>query len=207
MHQAIHRTSAVAGPLRCLRRGSYAQTCRPSVTAVTETADVLSADNACFCLLTADNRRILRVAFREDLARIVGGAMISAVLRPLLDLEGRNDVTLVRLDGAIVGRLFRGDVEITVTLAENVLEWFVDVRHVTTDASVSDWLDYRGYDDTSEAELARDMAGEVAQFIEGVMARELRFVPDRKRPTKGTLEWLVEGRWSQVIPFHVESPE
>jgi hypothetical protein len=55
------------------------------------------------------------------------------------------------------------------------LEWFACVKRRGQDKEEwSDWMDYRGYDDTPKEELEADMADHIAAFVDRVSTRELR---------------------------------
>ncbi len=57
--------------------------------------------------------------------------------------------------------------EVTVPYA--VFEWFASVRDSVEDKELwSDWMDYEGYNDTSQEELEVLMANDVERFIDRV---------------------------------------
>lgn len=97
--------------------------------------------------------------------------------------------------------VLRNDVEVRVLVPENVLEWFVDVEQRGSGSRVSDWCDYEGYGGSPTPALEDCMAEDVAAFVNQLIERELRYVLDENRPTRGRLEWYVDGQWHQAIPF------
>jgi len=118
--------------------------------------------------------------------------------------EGRGGASLQTLGASLALRVVRDGVAIRVTVASEPVEWYVDVEELSTRTRVHDWCDYLGYDDTPIAELERDMATEVLEFVDGLFLRKLRFVR-RGRRGKSRLEWLVDGRWTQAVPFILQT--
>jgi hypothetical protein len=56
-----------------------------------------------------------------------------------------------------------------VTVPHAVFEWFASVRDSDEGKEVwSDWMDYEGYNDSSQAELEESMADDVERFIDRV---------------------------------------
>ncbi len=132
--------------------------------------------------------------------------MATEAFHRLRQFEGRPGVFVAPKGEALEVKLVRGDIEVRVVVPEEVLEWFVDVERRASRSRASDWCDYEGYDDTAVSELEKDMAEEVAAFVNQLMERNLRFDEDKKHSTRGVLEWLVDGQWQQAIPFVVPAP-
>lgn len=54
-----------------------------------------------------------------------------------------------------------------ITVADEALEWYVDVHQTTTEQLVwRDWVDYRGYGNDTDAEFAVAMADDLEHFME-----------------------------------------
>lgn len=119
--------------------------------------------------------------------------------------EGRPGVSVMPKGEALELKLVRGDIEVRVLIPESVLEWFVDAERIASGSRASDWCDYEGYDDTPAAELEREMAEEVVTLVDQLIERDLRYVEDSKHPTRGVLQWLVDGEWHQALPFRVQA--
>jgi hypothetical protein len=98
---------------------------------------------------------------------------------------------------ALVLRVTRNDVIVTLTVPRDVLEWFVDVADAAG-VVTSDWCDYEGYDDTPRELLHNDMATDVEQFLVAITSRPIRIV--RAARAKPRLEWFHETRWCGAVP-------
>src|SRR5262245_13438294 len=114
---------------------------------------------------------------------------------------------LARPEGAQVSRegeairlsIDRSPLQITVTVPVSALEWFVEAIDRSSGASVNDWCDYEGYDDSLNEQLDRDMAADVEKFVGQLLSRELRL---QSRATGGiAVEWRVGDAWHQAIPL------
>ncbi len=58
-----------------------------------------------------------------------------------------------------------------ITVADEALEWYVDVHQTTTEQLVwRDWVDYRGYGNDTDAEFAVAMADDLEHFMEWLLA-------------------------------------
>ena len=119
----------------------------------------------------------------------------------LRQFEGRAGVSVQPSGQALELSVARGDVHVTVTVPESVLEWFVDAERSVSGSRASDWTDYERYDKTPRAELERDMADDVQSFVTRLIERDLRYVEDAKNPAQGVLEWFVDGEWRQASPL------
>ena len=131
--------------------------------------------------------------------------MATEAYRRLLEFEGRPGVSLAPKGEALNLTFLRGDILVSVVVPESVLEWYVEVERRGAKSRATDWCDYDGYDDTPITELERDMADDVAAFVNQLIGRELRYVEDIKRPTRGILEWFVNDQWTQAVPFVVSA--
>ena len=113
---------------------------------------------------------------------------------------GDHQEVLLRTHGqALELRVIRQEIEVTVTLPESVLEWFVHVRSLKTGSSCSDWIDYQRYDNGSVAENEQEMCDDVMSFVTQLLARDLRYVEAPESPSR--LEWLVDQGWQQAVPL------
>src|ERR1043165_9989387 len=98
-------------------------------------------------------------------------------LRKLVDqLRTRGDLTVDDQQSAWLVRIPKDKALVCeVTIPFEVLEWFASVKRTEDATEVwSDWMDYRGYDDTSDKKLEADRAKDIAAFVERVTAAELR---------------------------------
>ena len=120
----------------------------------------------------------------------------------LRQYEGRPGVTVAPKGEALELTLVRGDIEVRVTVPENLLEWFVDAKPRGARSGASDWFDYEGYDETPFAALEQDMAEEMSAFVDQLIERDLRYVEE-----KNVLEWSVDGQWQQAVPFVMLPPD
>jgi len=90
----------------------------------------------------------------------------------------------------------RDEILVTVTVPRDVLEWFVEVSDEYR--SVSDWWDYKGYDDTPSDELEHAMATDLASFIDRLESRPLRVRGHKKALVLG---WKARKKWKIAVPF------
>jgi hypothetical protein len=141
-------------------------------------------------------------ARREVNRRLRNHIPVNAI-RTLQSFDSREGVFLSRRDGALKATMTRHNAGITITLPETALEWFVDVVDTQSGLRVSDWQDYVGYGASYPEQLDREMAGDIARFLDSLLTRQLRCVPTRS-PDKCILEWLVEGVWRQAVPFSMD---
>jgi hypothetical protein len=97
-------------------------------------------------------------------------------LRKLVNqLRTRGDLSVEDQQSAWLVRIPKGKAFVCeVTIPFEVLEWFASVRCTEDEKEVwSDWMDYRGYDDSSDEKLEADMAEDIAAFVERVATSEL----------------------------------
>lgn len=105
---------------------------------------------------------------------------------------------LVDLSGAFQLVFARSPLRLRVTVATEVLEWFLDVDDDATGLRFRDWSDYTGYDKRPHDELAADMAGHLRAMLPVLAAGEFRIVPDTVSwfcPVD-RLEWRLRGEWT-----------
>jgi len=127
--------------------------------------------------------------------------MALALVDQLMSYEGRGGMTLTRHEHSVVLRVERDGLEIVVTVAPGVHEWFVDVLDNVTGAHARDWWDYEGYDTTKTTEvLDGKMIADLSRFLDRLLSRQLRFAKVDSRQ-KVKMEWLCEGIWQQAVPF------
>jgi hypothetical protein len=120
----------------------------------------------------------------------------------LRQFEGRPGVTVASKGEALELTLVRGDIEVRVTVPENVLEWFVEAKRRSARSGASDWFDYEGYDETPFPALENDMAEEMTAFVDQLIERDLRYDEE-----KNVLEWSVNGQWQQAVPYVMLPPD
>src|SRR5262245_11812926 len=133
----------------------------------------------------------------RDTALASQHTMSSQAIQTLRRYEGRENVVLADIGAALTLTLVRNPVSITVTVPKTVREWFVDAVD-EFGASASDWRDYDGYDGSLPEQLGRDMAADIATFLDALLVSELRLRPG-SGPERCVLEWLVEGVWRQAL--------
>jgi hypothetical protein len=110
------------------------------------------------------------------------------------------DCSVIDNQNAIEFLIRRGGVTVSITLPNDVQEWFVDVGDSTTGAKARDWYDYSGYDQRGSEELDRDMAQDLRAFVENVLKNPLRMrIVDREK-AHAILEWQVDGAWKAAVP-------
>src|SRR5688572_6800460 len=102
--------------------------------------------------------------------------------RRLREFEGRPGVTVVPKGEALELAVVSGDILVSVVVPESVLEWFADAERRGSGSRATDWCDYEGYDDTPTQDLERNMAEDVAAFVNHLIERDLRYTQDVKRP-------------------------
>ena len=98
-------------------------------------------------------------------------------LRKLVNqLRTRGDLTVDDQQSAWVVRIPKGKAFVCEAMIPfDVLEWFASVKRTEDEREVwSDWMDYRGYDDSPDEKLEADMAEDIAAFVERVTTSELR---------------------------------
>jgi hypothetical protein len=137
--------------------------------------------------------------------RTQSNRMTSPPVQALLEFASEPAVGIRELGQCLELTIDRAEARILVTVPREVLEWFVDATCVATSRKVSDWCDYRGYDDTPEEELAVEMARDVRAFVRALIERPLRFREQRRLlRRKLVLEWQHDGRWSSAVPLDGE---
>jgi hypothetical protein len=108
---------------------------------------------------------------------------------------------LLRTRGhALELEVIRQEIEVTVTVPESVLEWFVSVRSLKTGSSCSDWIDYEGYNNSSVSENEQEMCDDVMSFVTQLLERDLRYVVASESPSP-RVDWLVDHEWRQAVPL------
>ena len=95
----------------------------------------------------------------------------------------------------------RNELEVVVTVPKTVREWFVEATDATTGARTEDWCDYNGYDSSSSERLDKDMAEDVALFVQRLLSCDLRFQVEGR--TK--LLWKLSDSWQQAVPLDVSA--
>ncbi|MEM7165836.1 MAG: hypothetical protein AAF581_10250 [Planctomycetota bacterium] len=107
-------------------------------------------------------------------------------------------VTISNTGDACVLVLVRDSITITITAVPSVVEWHVEVADAAAERDpIHDWCDYVGYDATPRDDLTRDMATDLRDFLDCLIARPLRFAV-RNKPI---LEWQTAGEWRQAVPL------
>ena len=125
--------------------------------------------------------------------------MSSQPVRTVSELDGLRGISVVDEPEAVVARVQRGDLCISVTVPKKVLEWFTEAHQ--GDLRASDWCDYSGYDSTPVETLSLQMAADVGRFLERLATRELRLVRVDENPAQVRLEWLIGSEWLAAVPF------
>ena len=100
---------------------------------------------------------------------------------------------------AVTLSLHRATLQVTVTVPVSVLEWTVEASDRSSGASVEDWCDYEGYEQSTVEQLDINMAADVEKFIDLLLRSELRL--DERDRSRVTLEWKVGDAWLQAIPL------
>lgn len=106
--------------------------------------------------------------------------------------------TLVDQRVAFEIHFVRPPLRLRVTVAPEVLEWFLDVDDDASGLRFRDWSDYTGYDKRSHDELAAEMVGHLRAMLPVLAAGEFRIVPDTVSwfcPVD-RLEWYLRGEWT-----------
>lgn len=110
------------------------------------------------------------------------------------------DCNLVESRSAVEFRIRRGGLTISITLPNDIQEWFVDVEESGTGAKARDWYDYAGYDSSGSEALDLDMSQDLKAFVENVLRNPLRMrIVDRQK-ARAVLEWQVDGSWKGAVP-------
>jgi len=99
---------------------------------------------------------------------------------------GKPGVSIHRESEARVLEIQRQGVTVRITVADAVLEWFIDIA----DTEIHEWSDYTGYDSTSHELLVEGMHAAVCEFVEKGLSRELRLSNGKR-----DLEWRVNMQW------------
>ncbi len=92
----------------------------------------------------------------------------------------------------------RPPMRLHLTVATEVLEWFLDVDDDASGLRFRDWGDYTGYDKRPHDELAAEMAGHLRAMLPVLAAGEFRIVPDTVSwfcPVD-RLELRMRGQWT-----------
>ena len=104
--------------------------------------------------------------------------------------------TLVDQGGAFEIHFARPPLRLRVTVAPEVLEWFLDVDDDTSGRRFRDYGDYSGYDARAHAALAAEMVAHLHCLLPVLAQGEFRLVPSGPWfcPTD-RLEWRPHGPW------------
>jgi hypothetical protein len=105
-------------------------------------------------------------------------------------------LTLEDLEGAFTITFERNSLSFKVTVAYEVLEWFVEIIEPASGLKFEDGADYSGYDRRPREELVREMTEHLHRLFSALMSRTFRL---RKGRTwwraSDRCEWLKNGRW------------
>jgi hypothetical protein len=114
------------------------------------------------------------------------------------DMATELGATLVDQPQAFEIHFARPPLRLHVTVASEVLEWFLDVDDDASGLRYRDWCDYTGYDKRPHDELAADMAGHLRAILPVLAAGEFRIVPDTVSwfCPLDRLEWRLRGEWA-----------
>lgn len=117
-------------------------------------------------------------------------------------LEVFDDVEIVTMPSATKCVVKLVDFIFEVTVANEVLEWFVDVYDNSKTLIVQDWFDYQGYDDFSIIELESYLLSDVILFVEKVRTGKFRVKEQNClwNKKKKYLEREEQNVWTQFLP-------
>ncbi|PLY07510.1 MAG: hypothetical protein C0625_04865 [Arcobacter sp.] len=83
-----------------------------------------------------------------------------------------------------------------VTVAFNVLEWFLDIEDMLSDLKFHDWGDYVGYDKRHKEELALEMIDHLHRLFHALLEKQFRLQKGRTFfIASDKCEWLIDGKW------------
>jgi hypothetical protein len=126
--------------------------------------------------------------------------MNSALISDLQRFANHPGVTISEAAEDVQLRIERPGLSVSLVIPKSVLEFFVDVHDAGGARLIQDWLDYAGYDETPESQLAEEMRAEVLTFIGRLVQRELRLARGGR-----CLEWQSGERWVQAVPYVPEA--
>ncbi len=92
--------------------------------------------------------------------------------------------------------LERNSLIFKVTVASDVLEWYVDISEPETGLVFSDWADYVGYDRRPRNELVEEMTDHLQRLFKALMFGTFRLSKGKTRwHPSDHCEWLKGDKW------------
>jgi len=105
-------------------------------------------------------------------------------------------LTLEDLDGAFSIAFERDSLSFKVTVAYQVLEWFVEIVEPASGLKFGDWADYSGYDRRPRKELVEEMEDHLHRLLKALLSRTFRLRKGRKWwRASDRCEWLKDDKW------------
>jgi hypothetical protein len=99
---------------------------------------------------------------------------MSSISQLIEDLRKRNDLRVANETDSWRICITKGrDWTCEIVVPHDVLEWHASVKRQSAFAEVwSDWMDYSGYDDRPKEVLQVEMANDIRDFVNLVLAKE-----------------------------------
>jgi len=114
--------------------------------------------------------------------------------------ETIQDCSLVERESALELVIRRHGLTISITVPNDVQEWFVDVEDSHAGMKAHDWCDYGGYDSRTAEQQDRDMAEDLKSFVISVSTNPLRMRAADRKNANAVLEWQADGEWTRAVP-------
>jgi len=105
-------------------------------------------------------------------------------------------LTLKELDGAFSITFERDSLSFKVIVANQVLEWFVEILEPSSGLKFTDWADYSGYDRRPRNELVKEMEEHLQRLFKALLSRTFRLRKGKNWwRASDRCEWLKDNKW------------
>lgn len=103
---------------------------------------------------------------------------------------------LEELDDAFTITFERDTLSFKVTVAYEVLEWYIEIIEPESGLKFSDWADYSGYDRRPRNQLVEEMTEHLHHLLIALISRSFRLRKGRTGwRASDRCEWLKDDKW------------
>jgi hypothetical protein len=111
--------------------------------------------------------------------------------QPGFEMEELKDAFLIKFT--------KNNLIFKITVAYDVVEWFIDIEEMGSGLKFHDWCDYADYDDSPKEKLTADMIRDLHKLFNILPKNEFRLIKRKNFLFFTHIIWerLVNGQWVQ----------